>query len=86
MESKQSKIRELGERIESLLEESYALQRTRASWPRHVEIQAEIMRLCRLVSDLHSRDEPYWMKLDGSAGQSLKAKSNDSKSDDTRAA
>lgn len=51
-------------RIDSLLEESYALKRTRDSWARHVEIQAEIMRLCRLAADLHSSPEPYWMRDD----------------------
>ena len=47
--------------IDTLLEESYALKRTRESWPRHVEIQAEIMRLCRLAADMHARPNPYWM-------------------------
>jgi hypothetical protein len=49
-------------RIEDLLEESYKLQRTKESWGRHVEIQAEIMSLCRKAADLHvNKATPYWM-------------------------
>ena len=55
--------RELSDRIEVLLEESYTLKRTRDSWPRHVEIQAEIMQLCRRLSDLHGDAQaPYWQE------------------------
>ncbi len=55
--------RALSDRIESLLEESYSLKRTRDSWPRHVEIQAEIMQLCRRLSDLHGEaPAPYWQQ------------------------
>jgi hypothetical protein len=60
-------LRALMRQIDDLLEESYALKRTRESWPRHVEIQAEIMRLCRQAADLHSRPDPYWMDKGGAA-------------------
>lgn len=64
-------------RIDTLLEESYALKRTRESWPRHVEIQAEIMQLCRNAADLHSKGKPpYWADDDDT--------SNDHRGDDRK--
>ena len=63
MESKEAVKRELIERIEALVEESCSLVRTKESWTRHVEIQAEIMQLCRLASDtINTGDRPYWDK------------------------
>ncbi|NND72131.1 MAG: hypothetical protein HKN43_11180 [Rhodothermales bacterium] len=52
--------KELISRIETLVEESSSLVRTKASWHRHVEIQAEIMSLCRLAADMFHGPEPYW--------------------------
>lgn len=77
MEEPNDELRAVMRQIDELLEESYALKRTRESWPRHVEIQAEIMRLCRLAADMHSTPDPYWME-DGRANESGK--------DETRAA
>ncbi len=55
--------RELIERIEALVEESCSLVRTKESWTRHVEIQAEIMQLCRKASDMiNDGERPYWDK------------------------
>ena len=63
MESREAAKRELIDRIEALVEESCSLVRTRESWTRHVEIQAEIMQLCRNASDLiNGEDKPYWVK------------------------
>lgn len=52
--------RELIDLIDALVKESCSLIRSRESWGRHVQIQAEIMQLCRRVSDLHAGPEPYW--------------------------
>ena len=52
--------KDLIKRIETLVEESSTLIRTKASWYRHVEIQAEIMSLCRLASDMFQGPSPYW--------------------------
>ncbi len=53
--------KELIDRIEALVEESCTLVRTKESWTRHVEIQAEIMQLCRRAADLfHDGRQPYW--------------------------
>ena len=52
--------KDLIKRIETLVEESSTLVRTKASWYRHVEIQAEIMSLCRLASDMFQGPKPYW--------------------------
>lgn len=54
--------KELIDRIEALVEESCTLVRTKESWTRHVEIQAEIMQLCRRTADLMQGDQakPYW--------------------------
>ena len=61
MGNKEAVKRELIERIEALVEESCTLVRTKESWTRHVEIQAEIMQLCRRASDLMNTDaKPYW--------------------------
>ncbi|NNE34178.1 MAG: hypothetical protein HKN13_03015 [Rhodothermales bacterium] len=61
METKQQLLHAYTKRIEELLEESYKLKRTKESWGRHVEIQAEIMKLCRKSADLHDgENEPYW--------------------------
>ena len=47
--------------IDDLVEESCKLPRTRESWARHVEIQAQIIQLCRRFSDLNtSTEQPYW--------------------------
>ncbi len=63
MESRESAKRDLIDRIEALVEESCSLVRTKESWTRHVEIQAEIMQLCRNASDLiNGEEEPYWDK------------------------
>ncbi|MCB0717087.1 MAG: hypothetical protein KDD65_01495 [Bacteroidetes bacterium] len=62
MDDKKRLLHTYMKRIEELLEESYTLKRTRESWPRHVEIQAEIMNLCRKAADLHGvAADPYWM-------------------------
>ena len=62
MESKKRLLHAYMKRIEDLLEESYKLKRTKESWGRHVEIQADIMSLCRKAADLHvGRATPYWM-------------------------
>lgn len=62
MESRESAKRDLIDRIEALVEESCSLVRTKESWTRHVEIQAEIMQLCRRAADvIHTADSrPYW--------------------------
>ena len=61
MENKEAVKRELIERIEALVEESCSLVRTKESWTRHVEIQAEIMQLCRRASDMiNTGERPYW--------------------------
>ena len=52
--------KDLINRIEALVEESSTLVRTKASWYRHVQIQAEIMSLCRLASDMFQGPQPYW--------------------------
>lgn len=54
--------KELIDRIEALVEESCTLVRTKESWTRHVEIQAEIMQLCRRAADLFqgANTAPYW--------------------------
>ena len=63
MGNKEAVKRELIERIEALVEESCSLVRTKESWTRHVEIQAEIMQLCRLASDvINTGEKPYWDK------------------------
>lgn len=63
MGNKEAVKRELIDRIEALVEESCSLVRTRESWTRHVEIQAEIMQLCRRASDLiNNAHKPYWDK------------------------
>ncbi len=63
MESRESAKRDLIDRIEALVEESCSLVRTKESWTRHVEIQAEIMQLCRNASDLiNGEEKPYWDK------------------------
>ena len=63
MANKDTVKRELIERIEALVEESCSLVRTKESWTRHVEIQAEIMQLCRRASDvINDGDRPYWDK------------------------
>ena len=63
-----TRMRGLIARIEELLEESFQLQRTRSSWARHVEIQAEIMKLCRQYADLHGdvegMESPFQAGLD----------------------
>lgn len=61
MDASNNELRTVMSQIDDLLEESYALKRTRESWARHVEIQAEIMRLCRLAADMHARPNPYWI-------------------------
>ncbi len=61
MDASNDELRTVMSQIDDLLEESYALKRTRESWSRHVEIQAEIMRLCRLAADMHTRPNPYWI-------------------------
>ena len=68
-----NRLRDIMSQIDLLLEESYTLKRTRESWPRHVEIQAEIMQLCRNAADLHSRPKPYWMKDDDAAAEDSRA-------------
>lgn len=65
MDVQNEALRTVMRQIDDLLEESYSLKRTRDSWPRHVEIQAEIMRLCRLAADMHSRPDPYWLEDEG---------------------
>ena len=60
MEPNEESRKDLIKRIEALVEESSSLVRTKASWYRHVEIQAEIMSLCRLASDTFQGQEPYW--------------------------
>jgi hypothetical protein len=63
MEKREAVKRDLIERIEALVEESCTLVRTKESWTRHVEIQAEIMQLCRRASDvINTGDKPYWDK------------------------
>ena len=63
MGNKEAVKRELIDRIEALVEESCSLVRTRESWTRHVEIQAEIMQLCRRASDtIGTTEKPYWDK------------------------
>ncbi len=63
MEKKEAAKREIIDRIEALVEESCSLVRTKESWTRHVEIQAEIMQLCRRASDvINSGEKPYWDK------------------------
>ena len=59
--------KELISRIEALVEESSSLVRTKASWHRHVEIQAEIMSLCRLAADMFQGPEPYWQESEESS-------------------
>ena len=56
--------RALVARIEALVEESTTLARSKENWGRHVEIQAEIMRLCRETADLFADTKPYWMSED----------------------
>lgn len=62
MTNREATKKELIDRIEALVEESCTLVRTKESWTRHVEIQAEIMQLCRRAADLvHSENQaPYW--------------------------
>jgi hypothetical protein len=61
MQNKDVAKRELIDRIEALVEESCSLVRTKESWTRHVEIQAEIMQLCRRAADvINTGDKPYW--------------------------
>ena len=62
MTNREEVKRQLIDRIEALVEESCSLVRTKESWTRHVEIQAEIMQLCRRAADLiHGHAEmPYW--------------------------
>ncbi|NNE47224.1 MAG: hypothetical protein HKN37_11245 [Rhodothermales bacterium] len=63
MVNKEVVKKDLIERIEALVEESCTLVRTKESWTRHVEIQAEIMQLCRKASDTINTDSrPYWDK------------------------
>ncbi len=87
MEAQPDELRTLMQQIDDLLEESYTLKRTRESWSRHVEIQAEIMRLCRLAADLHARPDPYWMaEDDAEKSKGLPHTGESAKDDDTRAA
>lgn len=60
MKPQEEARKELISRIEALVEESSSLVRTKASWHRHVEIQAEIMSLCRLAADMFQGPKPYW--------------------------
>lgn len=62
MTNREATKKDLIDRIEALVEESCTLVRTKESWTRHVEIQAEIMQLCRRAADLvHDDNEaPYW--------------------------
>lgn len=87
MDERPDELRTLMQQIDDLLEESYTLKRTRESWSRHVEIQAEIMRLCRLAADLHARPDPYWM-AEGDKEQSngLPNTESSASDDDSRAA
>lgn len=57
----QEKRQALIAQIDALVQESCRLKRSPQSWSRHVEIQAEIMRLCRLAADHFAGDAPYWM-------------------------
>ena len=89
MDEHPDELRTLMQQIDDLLEESYTLKRTRESWSRHVEIQAEIMRLCRLAADLHARPDPYWMADEAAAQPDGSRKVEESESaddDDSRAA
>lgn len=70
--------KELISRIEALVEESSSLVRTKASWHRHVEIQAEIMSLCRLAADMFTGPQPYWQEP---AEQETTDSRNDDKSE-----
>ncbi len=67
--------KELIDKIEALVEESCTLVRTKESWTRHVEIQAEIMQLCRRAADLvNSADKaPYWETDSGQKSRETRA-------------
>lgn len=69
--------KELISRIEALVEESSSLVRTKASWHRHVEIQAEIMSLCRLAADMFTGPQPYWQQDDESQQEQPESRDND---------
>lgn len=74
MDDKKRMLSVYMKRIEALLEESYSLKRTRESWARHVEIQAEIMNVCRKAADLHGfKTKPYWMNESNEGSSASKA-------------
>ncbi len=81
MNSQDETRKDLIGRIEALVEESSSLVRTKASWHRHVEIQAEIMSLCRLAADMFSGPQPYWQNDEGQSNQDVTSTDKEDKSE-----
>jgi hypothetical protein len=68
MTDRQQERRQLLDRIDALLKESYTLPKNKGSWERREEIEWEILTLCRQISDLSSGPLPYWMEGDPDKG------------------